>query len=124
MPLWTLYGLRQGKASTRWPASGNDGQSGTLGMPHFDPAKCQEGCRLCADACLPGAITVTDAAHGVRVAVDYGRCVACQMCVEVCPTDAFTASGDWAFGARRPTRCRRRSRHRWSLRIRRRCRPP
>lgn len=101
MPLWTLYGLRQGRVSTRWPASGDDGQSGTLGMPHFDPAKCQEGCRRCADACLPGAITVTGAAHGTRVAVDYGRCVTCQMCVEVCPTNAFTASGDWAFGVRR-----------------------
>ena len=104
MPLWTFYGLRQGKASTRWPADGNDGQAGILGMPRFDPAKCQDGCRECANACLPGAITITadvGKADGSRVNIDYGRCVACQMCVEHCPTGAFTASDDWAFGVRR-----------------------
>jgi len=103
MPLWTLYGLRQGKASTSWP-KGDDGQSGLLGMPRFDPAKCQAGCNECAAACLPGAITMVEGAHHgpeVRLSVDYGRCVVCQMCVEVCPTGAFTASSDWAFGVRR-----------------------
>ncbi len=101
MPLWTLFGLRQGKASTQWPSSGDDGQAGTRGMPRFDPAKCQDGCRRCAEVCLPGAITVKDSAHEARVAVDYGRCVTCQLCVEVCPTDAFSASDDWAFAVHR-----------------------
>jgi formate hydrogenlyase subunit 7 len=104
MPLWTFYGLRQGKASTGWPTDGNDGQAGVLGMPRFDPAKCQDGCRECAEVCLPGAITIAaDAAgpDGNRLNVDYGRCVACQMCVESCPTGAFSASSDWAFGVRR-----------------------
>lgn len=97
MAFWTLYGLKQGKVSTRWPQGGEDGQEGLLGMPRFDPAKCQEGCRECAEACLPGAITVSEG----HVGVDYGRCVVCQLCVESCPTGAFTASGDWAFGVRR-----------------------
>jgi Ni,Fe-hydrogenase III small subunit/formate hydrogenlyase subunit 6/NADH:ubiquinone oxidoreductase subunit I len=104
MPLWTFYGLRQGKASTRWPADGNDGQAGILGMPRFDPAKCQDGCHECATACLPRAITITaDAGRpdSGRVNIDYGRCVACQMCVEHCPTGAVTSSNDWAFGVRR-----------------------
>jgi formate hydrogenlyase subunit 7 len=103
MPLWTFYGLRQGKASTRWPADGNDGQGGVLGMPRFDPAKCQDGCRECADACLPGAISISSDPGGPgngRLHVDYGRCVACQMCIESCPTGAFKASTDWAFGVR------------------------
>ena len=99
MPLWTLFGLRQGKASTNWPASGADGQEGVLGMPRFDPSKCQDGCQECAAACLPRAITVT-ADSTARVAVDYGRCVTCQLCVEACPAGALTASTDWAFGVR------------------------
>jgi|ERR1700677_606349 formate hydrogenlyase subunit 7 len=99
MPLWTLYGLRLGKASTAWPARGDDGQSGLLGMPRFDPDKCQEGCKACAEACLPKAISLIDNGEA-QVAVDYGRCVACQLCVEVCPAGAFTASGDWAFSVR------------------------
>jgi Ni,Fe-hydrogenase III small subunit/formate hydrogenlyase subunit 6/NADH:ubiquinone oxidoreductase subunit I len=100
MPLWTFYGLKQGKVSTAWPTAGEDGQSQVLGMPRFDPTKCQEGCRACADACLPKAITMVGGDEA-RLAVDYGRCVTCQLCVEVCPTRAFTASSDWAFGARR-----------------------
>jgi formate hydrogenlyase subunit 7 len=101
MPLWTLFGLTRGKASTSWPADGDDGQAGLLGMPRHDPEKCREGCRECADACLPGAISVVAESGGARLEVDYGRCVVCQMCVEACPTGAFVASGDWAFGVRR-----------------------
>ena len=102
IPLWTLFGLREGKASTRWPRNGDpDGQEGFLGMPRFDPKKCQEGCRACADACLPGAISIADAAADEHVKLDYGRCVVCQMCVEACPTGAFTPSNDWAFGVAR-----------------------
>jgi formate hydrogenlyase subunit 7 len=98
MPLWTLYGLREGNASTAWPKSGDDGQSGLLGMPRLEPSKCEVGCNVCAQACLPQAI------HAVgdgKVELDYGRCVACQLCVEVCPTGAFTASQDWAFAVRK-----------------------
>lgn len=100
IPLWTLYGLKQGKATVPWPAGERDSQEGFLGMPRFDPQKCQDSCRDCVDACLPGAITLESAGEA-RLNVDYGRCVACQMCVEACPTEAFTASGDWAFGVRR-----------------------
>jgi Ni,Fe-hydrogenase III small subunit len=111
IPLWTLYGLRQGKATVRWPAGGPTepgpqedtacGQSGFLGMPRFDPAKCQDGCQACAQSCLSKAISLAPPASAERVKVDYGRCVACQMCIESCPTGAFTPSGDWAFGVRR-----------------------
>lgn len=103
MPLWTWYGLKQGKASTRWPKAGEDGQAGVLGMPRFDPTKCEDGCRRCADACLPGAIRMVQArepgsSEAARLEVDYGRCVVCQMCVETCPTGAFVTSEDWALG--------------------------
>ena len=111
IPLWTLYGLRQGKTTMRWPAGERVppgpqedaacGQTGFLGMPRFDPARCQDGCRECVDACLPGAIRLEPPGNTERLRVDYGRCVACQMCIESCPTGAFTSSGDWALGVRR-----------------------
>ena len=100
MPLWTLFGLTQGKASTAWPLQGGaDGQTGVLGMPRLDPARCAEGCAECAAVCLPQAITVVPEAPG-KVSLDYGRCVTCQLCVAACPTGALTASNDWAFGVR------------------------
>ena len=103
IPLWTLYGLRRGRATTRWPARGTEepGQEGFLGMPRFDPRQCQEGCRDCAQACLPGAIRLTAEGSPERLKVDYGRCVACQVCIDVCPTGAFSAASEWAFGVRR-----------------------
>ncbi len=102
LPLWTLYGLTRGKATSRWRGTGAEpGQAGFLGMPRLDPAKCQQGCRECLDTCLAGAISLAAAADEPRLTVDYGRCVVCQLCVEACPTGAFTSSGDWAFGSRR-----------------------
>ncbi|OWT66327.1 NADH-quinone oxidoreductase subunit NuoB [Candidimonas nitroreducens] len=101
MPLWTLYGLMQGKASTAWPHSGDEGQEGVLGMPRYDPALCEDGCRRCVDACMPHAISLAADGAQERLEVDYGRCIVCQACVEACPSGAFSASGDWAFGVRR-----------------------
>jgi Ni,Fe-hydrogenase III small subunit/ferredoxin len=100
MPLWTLYGLLKGKATTSWPGTnGEDGQEGVLGMPKFDPLRCEEGCAECVEACPTGAISVhQDATGKERLEVDYGRCVVCQLCVEACPTGAASYSFDWAFG--------------------------
>lgn len=102
MPLWTLLGLAEGKASTRWPAEGGDaGQDGVLGMPRFNPELCEDGCEACAAVCPTGAIKVVLGADGRdRLEVDYGRCIACQLCVEACPEGAAAGSHDWAFGVR------------------------
>lgn len=102
MPFWTLFGLQKGKATTLWPARDLlAGQEGVFGMPRFDPERCAPNCTECAAACPTAAITV-DASHTgkERLAVDYGRCVVCQLCVEACPADAVRASSDWAFGTR------------------------
>lgn len=103
MPLWTLFGLMQGKQTTSWPlAEGNDGQAGVLGMPRYTPELCRQECRACADACPTRAITMRpdDGTTGL-LSVDYGRCVVCQLCTEACPTGAMAPSSDWAFGVKR-----------------------
>lgn len=93
MPFWTLYGLSRGLATTSWP-EGQDAQvqPGVLGLPTLDPQQCRENCRACADVCLPGAITVQASADTERLTIDYGRCIACQLCTELCPTGAFKTS--------------------------------
>ncbi|MGH6876208.1 MAG: NADH-quinone oxidoreductase subunit NuoB [Rhizomicrobium sp.] len=101
MPFWTLFGLAEGKATTGWPRpTGSDGQEGAIGMPRFDPARCEAGCAACADICPTHAIYTPSNASAGSIEIDYGRCVTCQLCVEVCPTDALTQSGDWAFAVR------------------------
>jgi len=103
MRLWTLFGLRAGKATTPWPlGEGADGQDGVLGMPRYRPELCREGCAECAEICPTRAIAIGDpAGSGLPLDIDYGRCVVCQLCTEVCPTGALTPSSDWAFGVRR-----------------------
>jgi Ni,Fe-hydrogenase III small subunit/ferredoxin len=102
MPFWTLSGLQQGIATTRWPKRAEEvGQEGVLGMPRFAPERCPPECEECAAACPTEAITIEKTkAGGERLAVDYGRCVVCQLCVEACPAEAATPSFDWAFGTR------------------------
>lgn len=101
MPLWTFFGLAEGKATTKWPkADDRTGQTGVFGMPRVDPDQCDPNCRECALICPTSAISIDSNVTGARINVDYGRCVVCQLCVEVCPTQAVTASHDWAFGVR------------------------
>ncbi len=97
MPFWTWTGIKNGRASTHWPARGPDGQEGVLGMPRWQPERCAPDCRACADACPTAAIRRED--NGMSV--DYGRCIVCQICVESCPQEAMTPSGDWAYAVRR-----------------------
>jgi formate hydrogenlyase subunit 7 len=101
MPFWTFYGLGRGLATTSWPGNAaSETQPGVLGLPDFAPDRCEENCRACAETCLSGAITVQPSGQGERLAMDYGKCIACQMCTEVCP-NVFTPSQNWAFGVRR-----------------------
>ena len=97
MALWTLFGLASGKATTDWPRQGhNDGQEGVFGMPRYHADACSEGCAECANVCPTRAIE----AHDRALAIDYGRCIVCNLCTEACPTGAMEPSNDWAFGVR------------------------
>jgi formate hydrogenlyase subunit 7 len=100
MAVWTLFGLLEGKATTRWPAGDDDGQAGVLGMPRYTAEKCDAGCAACAQACPTKAIVFKENGKASRLAIDYGRCVVCQLCVEACPNGAMKTSQDWAFGVR------------------------
>jgi formate hydrogenlyase subunit 7 len=102
LPLWTLVGLLQGRATSPWPLrDGSDGQDGVIGMPRYRPELCREGCRDCAEICPTRALTAPASdAGGAMLAIDYGRCVVCQLCTEICPTGALASSADWAFGVR------------------------
>jgi Ni,Fe-hydrogenase III small subunit/Pyruvate/2-oxoacid:ferredoxin oxidoreductase delta subunit len=102
MPFWTLFGLHKGKATTPWPKPNHEnGQEGVLGMPQFEPQRCDDGCSDCASVCPTEAIKIrSDQTGPARLEVDYGRCVVCQLCVEACPTGAANTSYDWAFGTR------------------------
>ena len=42
-----------------------------------------------------------DRTVGRGLTLDYGKCIACQLCTESCPTDALIKSNDWAFGVQR-----------------------
>ena len=103
MPLWTLVGLLEGNASTRWPAAGgDDGQAGVLGMPRLDPSRCAPDCQACAAVCITQAITITAADNGTArcIGLDYGRCIACQLCIDACPSQALQPTSDWAVAVR------------------------
>ena len=99
MPIWSWFGIKSGIA-TPPEGSENHGQEGVLGLPRLDAAKCtaaQDRCSDCAAACPADAITVPP---GQPAALDYARCVGCQLCTEVCPSGAFSLSHDWALGVR------------------------
>jgi Ni,Fe-hydrogenase III small subunit/Pyruvate/2-oxoacid:ferredoxin oxidoreductase delta subunit len=102
MPQWTLLGLLAGKQTTPWPlAGGADGQDGYIGMPRYQPEKCDDECKACADVCPTEAITIRPSSGPDGLLdIDYGRCIVCQLCTEACPAGALTASSDWAFGVR------------------------
>ena len=107
MPFWTFFGLQHGQGDDRLAKThlGRRARTGVLGMPRFAPERCEPDCEDCAAVCPTAAITVeTSKAGAERLAVDYGRCVVCQLCVEACPAEAATASFDWAFGTRERVR--------------------
>jgi formate hydrogenlyase subunit 7 len=52
------------------------------------------------NVCAPGALRLAaNRTGGPHVELDYGRCIACNLCVEACPAGALTASHHCALTA-------------------------
>lgn len=54
--------------------------TGHRGLPVISAAPCESGCTACQDQCPTHAVTSLN-----PVTIDLGRCVFCNVCVEVCP---------------------------------------
>lgn len=67
------------------------------GLPIIDAAKCENGCRDCAEACPTGAITVLE--RGPQI--DLGRCLFCTDCKNACPDGAIDYSTDHCLSVRK-----------------------
>lgn len=92
---WLYRGLRSGILTTRYPREPVVLPDGFRGMPLLDPLRCRaaNGCDLCQRACLPNAITIqesTTGGTGARIALHYGRCILCELCVSTCPHQAMS----------------------------------
>ena len=94
-PVWTARG--QGDDALAAGERRATGKKACSACRATIPNCCREGCAECADVCPTRAIP-SRARRTVALAVDYGRCVVCQLCTEACPTGAHGRLLDWAFG--------------------------
>ena len=105
MALWTLFGLARGKATRDGPDAEAPVRDVPLGLPRIAARDCAPDCAACIASCPTAALTASEPgegqAGGTRIALDYGRCIACQRCIEVCPADVLMPGHDRAPGVRR-----------------------
>ena len=87
---------RQGHRTTDWPKGPPPPLPDRFrGRPRLDLARCPAGCRVCAEACPTGAISL-----GAPATVDLGRCLFCPDCAEACPEGAITHDTDHRLAVR------------------------
>jgi Ni,Fe-hydrogenase III small subunit/formate hydrogenlyase subunit 6/NADH:ubiquinone oxidoreductase subunit I len=90
--------LQQGHRTMKYPRAAPPPLPDRFrGRPTMDLAKCEEGCRACAEACPTDALTL---AEGKRPRLDLGRCLFCSECVESCPNGAMSTTAEYRLAAR------------------------
>lgn len=82
---------RQGYRTAAYPAEEPNLPPLFRGRPVFDPGKCADGCRSCADRCPSDAVQFM--VDGPRL--DIGRCIFCGECATACPEEAIQFTRDW-----------------------------
>ncbi|MCW5803861.1 MAG: 4Fe-4S binding protein [Deltaproteobacteria bacterium] len=88
--------FRQGHRTSRFPDVAPAFPERFRGRPILDAARCDDGCRACADACPTEAIT----AGAGALALDLGRCLFCTECTDACPTGAVALGREYRLGER------------------------
>ena len=88
--------IRQGYRTISVPPPKDALPEAFRGRPVIDAARCEDGCRECAEACPTGAIT-----PGPRPTLDLGRCLFCNECADRCPTGAIRFTSDYRMAATR-----------------------
>lgn len=94
---WLYRGLTTEKVTTRYPVVEETMPEGFRGRPVLHPERLdpEASWETYAEACLPGAIQVTE--DGLTL--DLGKCICCGLCAEV-PGGAFTMEPDFELAAR------------------------
>ena len=90
-----------GTVTANYPAEPAQISDRFRGRPSFDFDKWKDA-RPAAEVCPTGAISLSDKGDSRKVTVDYGLCVFCGLCAEVCPTKPIKAlimSEDYELGS-------------------------
>lgn len=99
-----LNALRTGKVTESAASLEAPAPAATKGRPALRPELC-DGDAACVAACPSAAISfgVPRLDNTREMRIDYGACVFCGRCAEVCAAGALTISTDFALAARRRT---------------------
>lgn len=91
--------FRTGIVTRGYPAQHEPAPEAFRGQIRIDTSRC-DGEAACAAVCPAGAISVERSAGGWTWALTDARCVFCGLCVEACPTNALSASGEYELAVR------------------------